>query len=312
MSAGMAAAAISLRADLVAAEVSEAFRSAGIRSILLRGPSIARHLYPAGESRSYYDVDLLVAPTAMAAAEQILADHGFTHSAVLSQHPDDRPPWARTWKRADGGNVDLHRTLVGVTPDEAWAQLSDEAEPVQVARASIEGLNADATALVVALHAAHHGRGIHKPLDDLARAIDRFPDATWESASELADRLGATPAFASGLRLLPAGAQLADRLLLPRDASAEVILRAGGAPPMALGFEWLSHVPGIRAKSRLIVGKLVPDAEFMRAWSPAARRYGRPGLVLAYIWRPLWLAWHAPRALRAWAEARRKAEHRLP
>ena len=123
----MAAAAIALRADLVAAEVTEAFRGAGIRSILLRGPSIARHLYGAGDSRSYEDTDLLVAPVAMAAAEQILADHGFTHRAVLSQHPDDRPPWARTWKRADGGNVDLHRTIVGVgaTPDETWKVLGE-------------------------------------------------------------------------------------------------------------------------------------------------------------------------------------------
>jgi hypothetical protein len=310
----MAAAAIALRADLVAAEVTGAFRRAGIRSILLRGPSIARHLYSAGESRSYDDADLLVATGAMAAAEQILADHGFTHRAVLSQHPDDRPPWARTWKRGDGGNVDLHRTLVGVgvIPDEAWAQLRDEVEPVQVVHASIEGLNAKATAFVVALHAAHHGSGTRRPLDDLARAIDRFPHATWKSASELADRLDATAAFAAGLGLLPAGARLADRLLLPPDASTEVLLRAGGAPPMALGFEWLTRVPGIRVKARLIAGKLVPDAEFIRAWSPAARRYGRLGLALAYIWRPLWLAWHAPRALRAWAEAKRRAEHRLP
>jgi hypothetical protein len=315
ISAEMTAAGISLRADLVAAEVSQAFRLAGIGSILLRGPSIARHLYGAGESREYVDVDFLVASAAMARAEQILADRGFEHSAVLGQRPDDRPPWARTWLHtADGGNVDLHRAMVGVgiAPDEAWALLSNEIEPVEVAHAALEGLNADATAVVVALHAAHHGIAVHKPLGDLARAIDRLPHATWEAASELADRLAATPAFASGLRLLPAGARRADRLELPREATAEIILRAGGAPPMALGFEWLSHVPGIRGKARLIAGKLVPDAEFMRAWSPAARRYPRTGLVLAYLWRPLWLAWHAPRGFRAWAKARKKAGPGLP
>lgn len=311
----MAAAAISLRADLVAAEVSETFRLAGIRSILLRGPSIARHVYGAGDRREYVDVDLLVAPATMTRAEDILAGRGYAHSAVLGQRPDDRPPWARTWLRsADGGNVDLHRTIVGVgiAPDEAWAVLSNEGEPVEVARVALEGLSAGATAVVVALHAAHHGSAVHKPLGDLARAIERFPYATWEAASELADRLAATPAFASGLRLLPAGARLANRLELPREASAEIILRAGTAPPMALGFEWLTHVPGIRGKARLIAGKLVPDAEFMRAWSPAARRFGRLGLVLAYIWRLLWLAWHAPRALRTWAVARKRADHRLP
>jgi hypothetical protein len=305
----MAAAAASLRSDLVAAEVAEAFRTAGIGSILLRGPSIARHLYGATDSREYVDVDFLVAPAAMGKAEQILADRGFEHSAVLGQRPDDRPPWARTWFRtADGGYVDLHRTIVGVgsAPDEAWALLSNEGEPIEVARASLEGLNAGATAVVVALHAAHHGSGIRKPLEDLSRAIERFPHATWETASKLAERLEATPAFASGMRLLPAGAELAERLELPSDASAEVILRAGGAPPMALGFEWLTHVPGIRGKARLVVGKLVPDREFMVAWSPLASR-GRAGLLTAYAWRLLWLAGHAISGFRAWRRAHRSA-----
>src|SRR4051794_10779555 len=105
ISARMAAAAASLRTDVVAAEVADAFRAAGIRSILLRGPSIARHVYDTGEPREYFDVDLLVAPAAMIQAERILADRGFEHSAVLGQRSDDRPPWSRTWERAsDGGN----------------------------------------------------------------------------------------------------------------------------------------------------------------------------------------------------------------
>jgi hypothetical protein len=234
---------------------------------------------------------------------------------VLGQRPDDRPPWARTWKRADdGGNVDLHMTLLGAeaSPADVWSLLTAEVEPLKLAHGHLEGLNRHATAVVVTLHVAHHGREVRKPLDDLARAVERFPHPTWLAAVALAEQLAATPAFAAGLRLRPEGAKLAERLQLREDPSAEIILRADTAPPMALGFEWLSHVPGIRAKGRLIAGKVVPDAEFMRAWSPAARRYGRPGLVLAYIWRPLWLVWHAPRAFRAWSAAKKRADHRLP
>jgi hypothetical protein len=298
-----------LRSDVVAAEVGEAFRTAGVASILLRGPSIARHVFTAGESRPYGDVDLLVATTVMDQAERLLSDHGFEHSAVLGQRPDDRPAWARTWKRAsDGGEVDLHTTIVGagVARHEVWALLREKIEPVEVARARLEGLNAEATAVVIALHAAHHGSELRQPLDDLARAIDRFPETTWTAAAALAERLAAIPAFAAGLRLLPAGAALAERLALPDAASAEVILRAGGAPPMALGFEWLSRVPGFRAKTRLVAGKLVPDVQFMRAWSPLARR-GRVGLAAAYGFRVAWLAWHAIPGFIAWTRARRSA-----
>jgi len=311
VSAGMVAAAASLGTDVVAAEVAEALRIAGIRSILLRGPSIARHVYGKGEFREYFDVDLLVAPSAMAQAERILADHGFAHSAVLGQRSDDRPPWSRTWERvSDGRNVDLHTIIVGVgvEPEQLWALLIEDVEPVEVVRTRLEGLNAHATAVVIALHAAHHGSDVRKPLHDLARAIERFPQPTWEAAAALAERLAATSAFAAGLRLIPAGAELAYRLQLRNDASAEVMLRAGGAPPMALGFEWLTHVPGFRAKARLVAGKVVPDTEFMRAWSPLARR-GRVGLAAAYGLRVLWLAWHAIPGLLAWSRAHKSARY---
>ena len=309
VSSRVAAAAASLRSDVVAAAVGEAFRSAGIASILLRGPSIARHVYDAGESRPYADVDLLVPTAAIAEAERLLDDHRFAHSAVLGQRPDDRPAWSRTWQRAsDGAEVDLHSTIVGVgvPPHELWALLSENVEPVEVARARLDGLNAETTLVVVALHAAHHGTELRQPLEDLARAIERFPTTSWAAAAALADRLAAMPAFAAGLRLVPAGAALTERLVLSDAASAEVILRAGSAPPMALGFEWLSRVPGFRAKTRLIAGKLVPDVQFMRAWSPLARR-GRVGLAAAYGFRIVWLARHAIPGFIAWSRARKSA-----
>ena len=309
VSSRIAAAAASLRCDVVAAEVAEAFRTAGIACILLRGPSIARHLYSASESRPYADVDLLVTPPVLGQGERLLDDRGFAHSAVLGQRPDDRPAWSRTWQRpSDGAEVDLHTTIVGVgvPPHEVWALLRENVEPVEVARARLDGLNAEATLVVVALHAAHHGTELRQPLEDLARTVERFPTTTWTAAAALAQQVAAMPAFAAGLRLLPAGAALAAGLGLPDAASAEVILRAGGAPAMALGFEWLSRVPGFRAKMRLVAGKLVPDVQFMRAWSPLARR-GRLGLAAAYGFRIVWLAWHAIPGFIAWSRARRSA-----
>ena len=307
--ARLAAAARSIHLDGVAAEIAGAFRESGIPSILVRGPSIARHLYAPGESRDYVDVDLLVAPGTTVAAERILADHGFRHLNTLGHRPGDRPTHARTWSRAaDEASVDLHHTIIGtgVEPAECWKILTEHIEPLDVARTRLDGLDAEATAAAVALHAAQHGIGVGRPLDDLSHALERLPFATWQSAAALAERLAATSAFAAGLRLLPPGDELARRLDLPTEMTAEILLRASSAPQTALGFDWLSQTPGVRAKVVLVAGKVAPPPDFMRArWRVA--RAGRTGLALAYAWRPVWLLWHAGPGLRAWLAARQRA-----
>jgi len=47
-------------------------------------------------------------------------------------------------------------------------------------------------------------------------------------------------------------------------------------------------------------------ADFMRWWSPLARR-GRLGLTVSFLWRPLWFLGHAGPAYLAWRRARREA-----
>jgi hypothetical protein len=79
---------------------------------------------------------------------------------------------------------------------------------------------------------------------------------------------------------------------------------------MALGFDWLDQTPGMTSKLRLAWGKVVPDADFMRVWSPLARGGSRTGLALAYLWRPVWLLLHAGPGYRAWRAARGEAERR--
>jgi hypothetical protein len=305
----LAEAARSLLLDRAAAEVGTAFAEAGVPCVLLRGPSLVRWLYPPNQGRTYLDVDLLLAPEGLAAAEQTLEALGYEYVPTMMQRPDDRPIHARTWRRqADSAAVDLHRTIIGarVSDEELWAIVTDETEVIRLGGTALQGLNAPATALVVVLHAAQHGSRSPQPLSDLRHALERLPTATWQAAARLAQRLAATEAFGAGLRLLPTGSALADSLGVEVAATPETLLRSTTPPPTALGFEWLAHVPGIRGKARLLGAKLVPDAEFMRAWSPLARR-GTTGLALAYAQRPLWLAWHAPRGFVAWTRARRRA-----
>jgi hypothetical protein len=301
------AAGRSLHADVVAVETVAALSDIEVRSVLLRGPVIARRLYESWEVRPYADVDILIDEQDRARAEAQLQLLGFESSAVLGQRSTDRPPWSSTWLRSrDGAEVDLHWTIVGVRVSSVrlWEVFRRYIEPVRVVDVDVDGLNDSAVALVVALHVAHHGSEVRQPLEDLHRAVARLPFETWRSAADLATHLNASEALGAGLRLVDQGRTLAADLGLPPVRTVETLLRSNAAPPTALGFDWLSQTPGVRRKMVFIGGKIVPDREFMRAWSPMARR-GHTGLVFAYAWRPLWLVWRGVPGFRSWLAARR-------
>jgi hypothetical protein len=296
-----------LRVDGATADVLRGFDRAGVRARLLKGPSIAGWLYPGGPPRSYVDCDLLIAPDDVDAAEDVLA------SLNYGRYFDDRrmPEWWREhageWVREDDGlTVDLHRTLpgVGVGAEPAWRALSTDTGIVLVAGHPAPTLALPARALHVALHAAQHGVGWAGPIADLERALVVADDDLWVRAATLAVELEATDAFAAGLRLTPAGAELASRLRLPPAQSVEAELRAASAPPLALGFEQLARADGMRVRAEIVWRKLVPPADFMRHWDPRAAA-GRSALLRAYLQRPVWILRHAPRGLRAWHRAHR-------
>jgi hypothetical protein len=287
--------------DAAAAEVTGALSEGGVRSVLIKGPSVARWVYEEDEFRSYSDIDLLVAPADVRRAVRTLRGRGFdrVHSdahAELLRRPRDQV------------TVDLHRLLVGIQarPEDAWGVLADQTERLALGGGAIEVLVERARALHLVLHAAQHGARDEKPLDDLATALRRLPDSVWADAANLAAGLRAEAAFETGLRLLPEGVVVANRLELPRERSVEAALRAETPPPTALGVYRFVTTPGLRAKAGLLSGELFPSAAFMRAWAPIARR-GHLGLAAAYVWRPLWLLLRLGPALRAWQRARRTA-----
>ncbi|MFY9580038.1 MAG: nucleotidyltransferase family protein, partial [Gaiellaceae bacterium] len=153
-------------------------RNASIRSILLRGPAFALWLYQDG-TRSYSDVDLLVAPEDFERAERVLSELGFARSAIP-------PPagHAQLLSRSrDSAAVDLHRAIVGigVPENEAWSVLAACTEAIPVGGADVDVLRPHARAMVVVLHAAQHGVGKPKPLEDLSRVLGKFTKADWRA-----------------------------------------------------------------------------------------------------------------------------------
>lgn len=303
------AAAQTLAVDIATAQVVAALRGREIPSVVLRGPAVARRLYDQGELRRYVDLDLLVPPGDWGKAGETLAELGY-HPAVAEEDlPRHRRLHACEWAReSDRISVDLHRTISGVqaADEEVWSAFAEGGETELVAGEQVVLTGPAALALIVTLHAAQHGAEKEKPLDDLGRALLRLDSATWGEAAALARRLGAVATFSAGLRLLPAGVELADRLELPQALPVDVALRASAAPKLALGFEWLSRTPGLRAKITLIMFALVPPPGALRAWRPLARR-GRRGLAAAYLSHPFWLARYAVPSLRAFLRARKAA-----
>jgi hypothetical protein len=205
--------------------------------------------------------------------------------------------------------VDLHNTLQGVEVDAGrlWSVLSGMTVVEEVGGQEVEILSEPARALHVALHATQHGREWKVPMEDLRRAIEILPLETWQEAAEVAEQLEATVAFATGLRLLPAGEPLAQRLGLSTRATVETLLRSQSPPHLTLGFEKLYSLGSPRAKAHFIARKLFPPRANMRFMMPLARR-GWLGLATAYLMRLGWLLRHAGGGFRAWMRARRQVE----
>lgn len=302
-------ASVALALEGLASRVATTFGREGARTILIKGPALGEWLYP-GEVRRYSDVDLLIRRHDRRIAERILEASGFAYVAIdVLAH--DRPHHARTWVAPGGAAVDLHHTLVGVEapPEIVWEVLASDTRWLKLGDSNIEVLSLPGSALVVVLHAAQHGPGVKPPLEDLRRVLERLSLEEWRQVRGLAVRLDALPAFGAGLRLLPRGRAVATELELLETAPVETILRAMSAPTMALGFDWLSRTHGFRRKARFVARKIAPQPEFMRAWTPLARR-GRPGLAAAYLWRVTSLALRAGPAYIAWRKARRAARSR--
>ena len=299
------AAARRMRVDHASAVAVRALDAVGIQCILLKGASITRWLFEPEDARVYVDCDLLVSPSDFRATVETLETQGFERELDEAAMPTWWREHALTTRRpSDGTIIDVHRGLPGaqVSDAELWARLSTTTDTMVIGDVVTTVLSEPARVLHAALHAAQHG-GSPRDEEVLARAITRLDPDGWRTAAELASALQATAAFHRGLSFIPAGAELADRLGVDAARETEVELRAAGATE-ALTLSRVLSTQGLAARASLIGHKLVPPPTFMRKWSPRASQ-GSAGLVIAYLWRPLWVLSRLPRALRAWVRARR-------
>jgi hypothetical protein len=296
---GAAVEAANWRLDVKGADVRASLAAAGVPCLLLKGRAFAALLYADGTVRPYSDCDLLVEVGLRRRAEAVLGELGFAarsgarHSAGWHREADDM------W-------IDLHHTLPQLDgpPENVWATLSARATQIVVGGARTLVLDPAAAAMLTALHLVSHGSTAPGPREDLERALAQLDDDCWNGAAALARDLGGDAAMGTGLRLLPAGVAVAERLGLAWAPSVHALLHWSGAPWEASVWEAVMSASSHRARASLLAGFLVPSREFIRARSALARR-GRPGLWLAYLVRPFHLTARAVGAFGAWRHARR-------
>lgn len=294
--------------DAVAAEVTTALSTEGVRSVLLKGPVTARWLYPEDPgTRPYRDVDLLVPPDGHAAAEAVLVTLGFERSRP-ARLAGEVELHGHEWRRSsDNAVVDLHRSLhflENVPAEHVWQLMSDRTEAFRVAGVTVEAPGPAWRALNVVLHAAPEGPPDRQSWADLRRALDVADDDLWRQAAALASRLEAEAAMGAGLRLVPAGAELAGRLGLPDRPPARFLLRRKAAPRPVRSVARLAELPGARNKVRYVGRKLFPPPDFLRQWSPLASR-SRLWLVASYGLRLVSSLARFPPALVGWVRLHR-------
>ena len=308
VNADFMAAARALRLDRGAAIAVDRLRAAGVPSILLKGATIATWLYDDGQPRPYRDVDLLVSPSDAERAKEVLAELGYVH-VMKGAHPGEVGPKEQELYGPDGVCIDLHVGFLGMNAplQRCWDLLVQHTQPFRLGGgAEVQALDLPARALHLALHAAQNGPIDAKAIADLERGVVKVHRERWQAAAQLADELEAGEAFAAGLRLVPAGAALADELGLTRRMTVELALRTRSAPQNAIFFERLAAIPGLH-KAALLARKLFPTAVWMRANSAIARR-GRLGLLCAWLVHPVSVLKRFPAALLAWQAARRASK----
>lgn len=276
--------------DLETSQVAEKLADHSVPFILLKGPSVSSWLYSVGQ-RPYGDIDLLVETSDVERVGSILRTLGYARRVdvpVARLDPTDRPPYAFSWRKGDL-LIELHQTLVGIgaTPERAWSLLSAGTDEIRLEGTRVPILSEAARTLHLALHAAQHGRAVEKSIEDLRRGLTRLEVSVWTAAHALSKELDAEAAFLNGLALLPEGEQIVAQLgaVVPR--SLDVELHAAHARSSARSIEWFRSLSPSK-RIRWVARKVVPPASFMRVWHPLARS-GGPGLMLAYLWRPLWL-----------------------
>jgi len=128
-------------------QLTSAFREAGVRMIVLKGPALARMVYPDTALRAGSDLDILVHPKEMTRSKEILSQLGYTCDArkfgtdveALSHHEE----FTSSQHGQQFRSIELHWKLIriGLLQESDVDNLFDNAVQVSADSSTFEALN---------------------------------------------------------------------------------------------------------------------------------------------------------------------------
>jgi hypothetical protein len=277
--------------DRAAVAALAKFDSTGVHALLLKGPVLARRLYSKEEKRGYWDIDLLVPPRDLERARRALGELGYRKGQEVLGIDDvaeieHGEVWARQGENRGGPIcIDLHWRLsrCEAPGDAVWDALANDHESIELEERRVPVPSDAGLALHLAIHAAQGGLEDTKAIADLRRGIERWPLEVWRSAAHLAESVQGEAAFAAGLRLLPAGADLAERLgLAPTPQLDWEIRRRGSRPRGTFHLQAMGEAKTWRERVGVLRRSLLPTPAWIRYQYPWAERH-RWLLPVAYV-----------------------------
>lgn len=262
-------------------EVTEVLERAGVRSVVLKGPALARCAYPDPSWRPFRDLDLLVRTPDWRLTCGLLQGLGFRRCLPEPRHGfDERFAKAATFEGPDGLQVDLHRTLAE-GPFGLWIDaeaLHERTIALALGDRAVQRLD-DAR---LALHAFVHASLGSVPPRLLAlrdvQQLATLSSVDWEVVAEDARRwrLAAVVlhAWREATRILvvmppPPILHELQETRLERRALARYTTDRRGRGGIALGT--IGAIPGLRSKASFVRALLVPNRRFVQARAGTAR-----------------------------------------
>jgi putative nucleotidyltransferase-like protein len=198
---------MSMTAELF--RILESFETAGIKTILVKGPVVSLLAYGDPAARSYVDLDLLVRDAAILPASRILAALGFKAEVPERAILAGKIPGEYLFKLAGAQRVvDLHteRTFRYYPRPMRIEDLFARHRRVRIESREVPALSLEDELVLNCIHGAKHFWERLMWPADIAAIVARQPEIAWDRVRQAANDVGAE-------RMVHVGLLLAESLL---------------------------------------------------------------------------------------------------
>jgi len=285
-------------------ELLDAFNTAGIRVLVLKGPALARSMYPDPAMRPSDDIDLLVRPEEFIKARDILCEIGYQCEEKIFEVLKDCHCEEHFIPSTDLRNnhiIELHwdiQRFFGYKHDNKIEQLFFRATKVMTNTLCFETLHPIDALINAALHMIMtHCQGMRLiwiyDIALLTRNLEGLND--WELLQKRSLACGALLSVKNSLKMAQiwTGLQLPkafnDFSTWPKPKKAEIVAMTNAIQryerPAKLLKLYLSKPPSLFKKFHILFKLLFPNPNYMRNTYPSSCEWLLPFSYVRRLWR---------------------------